>query len=486
VHSTGGQSAVRRNQNANSLMSVTYHCRCWFAWSVGSIIVSVRHHVNVLFRGGGLAVSHARAGAAARVPTAEDQQTLEVVPVMSPRDEAVFLLHTAAEIEHALMVQYLYAAWSLPQGGSAVVQHWRRSILQIAREEMAHFASVQNLLRFVGGPLNFDREDFPFLTDFYPFPFRLEPLGRASLARYVAAEMPAQPDVDPGLIDEVICLATGEGHGQPVNRVGALYNRLMILFADDQKLPNELFRPDTANDIQALPARYRADVGRGPLYLRTVRSREQALSLLLDIASQGEGEENMPRSHFLTFIDIFDAWPVSDQDAPSLDVPTHPNTISADSETDDVDLAAGRITHPRAKAWASIFNHHYRMLLTWLQHALLSPTRNTASAGLSLRTFAEMLVLSEVGDLLTTLPHTEDGSGRAGAPFELPYSLAFPDLCRDRWDYHRELVAAARAQINALGATSNTEKVIRQRILSSIETAEAFLEKHASDREGKP
>ena len=49
---------------------------------------------------------------------------------------------------------------------------------------MAHFASVQNLLRFIGGPLNFDREDFPFRTDFYPFPFRLEPLGRASLARY--------------------------------------------------------------------------------------------------------------------------------------------------------------------------------------------------------------------------------------------------------------------------------------------------------------
>ena len=67
------------------------------------------------------------------------------------------------------MVQYLYAAWSLPQDGPAGVQRWRRDILQIAREEMAHFASVQNLLRLIGGPLNFDREDFPFRTDFYPF-----------------------------------------------------------------------------------------------------------------------------------------------------------------------------------------------------------------------------------------------------------------------------------------------------------------------------
>ena len=443
----------------------------------------MRHHVNVLFRGGGPAVSRAAAVAAAPVATADDQSTLEVVPPMSPRDEAIFLLHTAAEIEHVLMVQYLYAAWSLRRDGPAVVQRWRRDILQIAREEMAHFASVQNLLRLIGGPLNFDREDFPFRTDFYPFPFRLEPLGRASLARYIAAEMPAEPDVDPRLIDEVVRLATGEGNGQPVNRVGALYNRLTTLFTDEEKLPDGLFRPDTADDIQALPARYRADVGRGPLYLRTVRNRDEALSLLADIASQGEGEEDTSRSHFLVFVDIFDAWPAGDDAAPSLDVPTHPNTTSTGSGSDDVDLAGGRITHPRAQAWASIFNHHYRMLLSWLQHALLTRVRDPASSGLSLRAFAEMLVLSDVGALLTALPRAKDGSGRAGAPFELPYSLAFPDLPGDRWDHHRELVAGARAQIDAIGATSEAEEAIRQRVLSSIAAAEAFVDEHASDRE---
>jgi hypothetical protein len=33
-----------------------------------------------------------------------------VVADLSPHEEVVFLLHTAAETEHALMVQYLYAA----------------------------------------------------------------------------------------------------------------------------------------------------------------------------------------------------------------------------------------------------------------------------------------------------------------------------------------------------------------------------------------
>jgi len=34
-------------------------------------------------------------------------------PPLEPRDEAIFLLTAAAEIEHALMVQYLFAAYSV-------------------------------------------------------------------------------------------------------------------------------------------------------------------------------------------------------------------------------------------------------------------------------------------------------------------------------------------------------------------------------------
>src|SRR3954452_3328258 len=191
--------------------------------------------------------------------------TLAVEPALGPRDEAIFLLHTAAEIEHALMVQYLYAGWSLPSDGPPLVQRWRREVLQVAREEMAHFAAVQNLLRFIGGPLNFDREDFPYRTELYPFPFRLERLRRASLARYVAAEMPAQPDADSGLMADVLAAAE-VGAGHPVNRVGALYQRLIDLVGDGEALPDSVFRPNTASTIQARPARYRADDGHGPYF----------------------------------------------------------------------------------------------------------------------------------------------------------------------------------------------------------------------------
>jgi hypothetical protein len=406
---------------------------------------------------------------------------LEVVPELSPRDRVIFLLHTAAEIEHSLMVQYLYAAWSLPPDGPPGAQRWRRDILQVAREEMAHFTAVQNLLRFVGGPLNFDREDFPFRTDLYPFPFRLEPLSRRTLARYVAAEMPADAAVDPRLLAEVAQLAGSFGTG-PVNRVGILYATLGELFADTGQLPDSAFRSDTASTAQAVPARFRSDVGHGPLFLRTVRDRGAALSLLDDIAGQGEGDRDVPDSHFLTFVEMFDAWP---GDAAPLDVPSQPNTSTPpDDGSDDPATAAGRITHPRARAWGEVFNHHYRMLLSWLQHALLTDTRSAASSGLALRAFATMFALSDVGQLLTTLPRTPAGDGRAGAPFELPYTLALPDLVADRWAQQRDLIVTARDHLTDLGeAFSPAEEQVLRRLLTSLAEAADFVAIYAESPE---
>src|SRR5438105_3657530 len=127
---------------------------------------------------------------------------LPLPPEQSWHDYAVFLLHVAAEIEHALMVQYLYAAYSL--GGAAVsgpkheeARHWREVILGIAKEEMGHLITVQNILRLIGGPLHLEREDYPFRSDFYPFHFTLEPATKSSLAKYVVAESPKEWQATP-------------------------------------------------------------------------------------------------------------------------------------------------------------------------------------------------------------------------------------------------------------------------------------------------
>jgi hypothetical protein len=42
----------------------------------------------------------------------EDKEKPLHNPPLSPHDEAIFFLHIASEVEHALMVQYFYAAFS--------------------------------------------------------------------------------------------------------------------------------------------------------------------------------------------------------------------------------------------------------------------------------------------------------------------------------------------------------------------------------------
>lgn len=113
-------------------------------------------------------------------------------PPLEPRDEAVMLLNVAAEIEHALMVQYLFAGYSVKVAGEsqAKLRKIQNLLFQVAREEMGHLATVQNLLHLIGGPLSFNREHSPFASELYPFRFRLERLSGDSLAKYVMAESP--------------------------------------------------------------------------------------------------------------------------------------------------------------------------------------------------------------------------------------------------------------------------------------------------------
>ncbi len=82
-----------------------------------------------------------------------------VVPVNS-REELIYLLSRASELEHGLACVYLFAAYSLKsdvsEGGltedqAAMVRRWRRSLANVAVEEMLHLAQVSNILTAIGG-----------------------------------------------------------------------------------------------------------------------------------------------------------------------------------------------------------------------------------------------------------------------------------------------------------------------------------------------
>ncbi len=178
---------------------------------------------------------------------------------MSWPDYLVMLLQIGAELEHALMVQYLFAAYSL--GGDAVeapyrakVRQWQESILTVAREERGHLLTVQNMLTLLGAPLNVARDDYPWDSPFYPAPFSLEPVSLSSLACYIFAEAPNKvPNTSAAYRQynrtdkrEIVRLVRKRmAPGKTAHHVDEIYEDIIAIVADPQKIPDECFRADS-------------------------------------------------------------------------------------------------------------------------------------------------------------------------------------------------------------------------------------------------
>src|SRR6476646_7473065 len=68
--------------------------------------------------------------------------------VIEHREALIYMLCEAAELEHGIMCQYLFAAFSLKQredegltsGELDTVVRWRKAISHVATEEMLHLA----------------------------------------------------------------------------------------------------------------------------------------------------------------------------------------------------------------------------------------------------------------------------------------------------------------------------------------------------------
>jgi aerobic-type carbon monoxide dehydrogenase small subunit (CoxS/CutS family) len=121
-----------------------------------------------------------------------------------PTLELVRLLRDGAEIEHSLLVQYLYAAFSIKVPRYTHLAGWPSHryggrplhLMGVAIEEMTHLDIVNSLLVALGSAPCLGRQQFPYEKDIYPFDFVLEPLSLQSLAKYVYVE--ASPNaVDP-------------------------------------------------------------------------------------------------------------------------------------------------------------------------------------------------------------------------------------------------------------------------------------------------
>lgn len=127
--------------------------------------------------------------------------------VVSNREELIYLLNEAAEIEHGLMCTYLYAAWSLKSAADGLtdaqadaVERWRGTIRDVAVDEMLHLAQVSNLLTAVGAPPHLGRQNLPVAPGSHPgaLVVRLAPFDAATIDHFVYLERPDTANVADG------------------------------------------------------------------------------------------------------------------------------------------------------------------------------------------------------------------------------------------------------------------------------------------------
>ncbi|MEO8897318.1 MAG: ferritin-like domain-containing protein [Candidatus Dormibacter sp.] len=101
--------------------------------------------------------------------------------VIEHREPLIYMLCAAAELEHALMCEYLFAAFSLKRsvdegltGDQLIaVDRWRATILQVAKQEMMHLAINCNLVTSLGASPHLSRANLPQPAKHYPAGVRL-------------------------------------------------------------------------------------------------------------------------------------------------------------------------------------------------------------------------------------------------------------------------------------------------------------------------
>lgn len=359
---------------------------------------------------------------AAGVPSVQDATT--------PREDAIGLLMLAAEVEHALMTQYLYAGQSL-RGAQA------RTINRVAIQEMGHLLTVQNLLLALNGAnaddmpglIHLGRDGLRRASSQNPLPVILEPVSKDALGKFVVVERP-HVIPDPALAGRIAELERQAAQlGVSVNPVYALYAAIRWIFQADDTADALGLSTDLGlrtgwhledGDIAdpAVIARFAAEPeewGSIPqLIVARVRDRAEGLAALDEIAAQGEGLSGAAKSHFTVFLDLLDQF-----EAGGVGVKPMPRTPRKPGQPPSEDIHATEITNAYTILWADLFDSCYELLLVDIAWALSHEHGEIRDdlVALCVRTMGS--VIQPVAKDLAARPIDIDSAATSGPPYHL-------------------------------------------------------------------
>ena len=353
------------------------------------------------------------------------------------RKELTYLLSQGAELEHALMCQYLYAAFSLKSAADGLsdaqveqVERWRKVILKIAGEEMLHWAVVQNLLAAVGSAPFVSRPHLPHQAQGYPpgVQLRLLPFGETALQHFIYLERPQDIESvdgegfepvgvapEPMRADEIV------PRGQDFATVGHLYRSCARGLANLAERLGE-------DRLFIGPAFHQAEESAfGWPSLGAITNLAQAEAALERIVEQGEGATgDWNDAHYGRFLQVRDEYLVMRREDPSFD-PVHPVVGAGMRAVEGIEPDV-YITDPATGACSDLFNAVYELLLQMIARYFAfgheTPGQRTVLANAAVDLMFEGI--KPLGLLLARLPvGPEHAEATAGANFQLPYRASF-------------------------------------------------------------
>lgn len=250
------------------------------------------------------------------------------------RADLIQALTIASQLEHGLMLMYLYAAFSMkafpqelqgyPEPPDVLrnkLRNWEAQILLVARQEMEHLGFVCNLLSAIGGPQYFDRPNFPQVPMYWPvdLPIELERFGVGSLLRFLAYEKPENLD-DP----ELDALRSSGFSGKQILRsaqpiepkfksLGDLYIQIRTAFETFPESELFIVPPDAQADQDTVFGPGSNGTVIYNMLLFKTYDRQSAVNAINEIIEQGEGtlapgrvtvKDLDPACHYMQFRSI--------------------------------------------------------------------------------------------------------------------------------------------------------------------------------------
>jgi CDGSH-type Zn-finger protein/uncharacterized Fe-S cluster protein YjdI len=411
--------------------------------------------------------------------------------VIQDREELFYLLSEAAEFEHSVMCSYLYTIWTLKSeveegvtaAELAAIEGWRRSIRQVALEEMLHLALVNNILAAIGASPHLWRPEFPVQPGRFPADvmLRLSRFNEATIDHFVYIEKP-----------EGITLVDGAGFDHPAHypRVTRpdLLSPTPLDYASQGQLYHSVLRGlaklvDALGEKNVFVGHGEAQVGAAEFGLPglfKVDGLAAARRAVEEIVHQGEGAPaHREGSHYQRFVAIKEEFARMKRERPDFE-PARPVV-----ENPTLFDLAGRqgvtpIGDPLTCKVVDLGNSLYALMMrTFAQVFAPAPLPRDLRTGLALAASELMYAMNHVGEAATRLPIGPARPGaNAGLTFALPLSSG-------------QLVQRCAAQIlnertrELAGAAAALEGVIRKpgfaKRLEAV--ADRFADLHAQFEE---